>query len=192
MREITRKKRGARARFARGNCEIDGIARLSNNSRISRFSSGRCASNWLINAWLVTAANWSIETSLAARRSICGRHEGPSARIAAPARPVHAYWRSCGSMEYLKDPRERIFGEEDIQVASCFANNFTLHLTGRQSAGRIEHCLFSLSLSFSLRAIFTRFGITRDISFLPPVHIEYLIHGASTRGRMRRRYLPLA
>jgi len=44
----------------------------SNNSRISDPSIERRA-NWLINAWLPTAANRSIQTSLAVRRSIRGQ-----------------------------------------------------------------------------------------------------------------------
>lgn len=39
---------------------------------LSNLSIGYCPTNWLINAQLQTAANWSIETSLAVRCSICG------------------------------------------------------------------------------------------------------------------------
>lgn len=75
---------------------------------LSNLSIGCCATNWLINAQLQTAANWSIETSLAVRCSICG---------STPACAC-AYWRYLFVEKYQEYFRDLI-GNEDLFALLC-------------------------------------------------------------------------
>lgn len=103
----------------RGNCEIRAarpcwlgflIIRALADSRF-----GRCASNWLINAGLQTAANWSIRTSLAVRRSICGCHEGPLRPAPGPRACVSEILRGNRIFKAKRVGEEEEEEEEDIQ-----------------------------------------------------------------------------